>query len=79
MTTKNPTGEFEATEETSAVEPEWCEAKPAVIPEPTFWPLILALGATIGLWGMLTSWVFVVTGLLMSLVSLFYWITELRQ
>lgn len=59
--------------------PEWCDAKPAVIPPPTAWPMVLALAATIGLWGILTSWVFVVVGLLLCALSIFQWIQELRK
>ena len=62
----------------TAAAPEWCEAKPAVIPEPTFWPMVLALGVTIALWGILTSWVFIVTGMLLSLLSVYRWVMELR-
>lgn len=59
--------------------PEWCDAKPAVIPPPTAWPMVLALAATISLWGILTSWVFVVVGLLLCALSIFQWIQELRK
>jgi len=58
---------------------EWCDARPAVIPPPTYWPMVLALGVTIGMWGILTSWVFVVVGLLLSALSLYRWIEEMRQ
>ncbi len=59
--------------------PEWCDAKPAVIPPPTPWPMVLALAATIALWGILTSWVFVVVGLLLCALSIFQWIQEMRK
>lgn len=79
MPTTNQTQEPGTANRASAEESEWCDAKPAVIPEPTFWPMILALGVTICLWGTLTSWIFVVTGLLLSLVSVYFWVMELRQ
>ncbi len=79
MSTNKQNREYEAAAESSAAEPEWCEAQPAVIPEPTFWPMVLALGVSISLWGILTSWVFVVAGMMLSLLSLYRWVMELRQ
>lgn len=78
MSSTNENSKFEATDGNLAADPDWCEAKPAVIPEPTYWPMILALGITICLWGTLTSWVFVVTGLLLSVLSAWCWVMELR-
>jgi len=60
-------------------EKEWCEARPAVIPAPTVWPMVLALAVTISLWGILTSWLFVVVGLLMTVLSIERWIQEMRR
>jgi len=79
MSKNNQNRELKASAVAVAAEPEWCEARPSVIPEPTFWPMILALGSTVGLWGILTSWIFVVAGLLLSLLSVYRWIMELRQ
>ena len=79
MSTTNKNQKISGNCRGEAAEPEWCEAKPAVIPEPTFWPMILALGVTIGLWGILTSWMFVVVGLLLSLLSVYRWVMELRK
>lgn len=58
---------------------EWCDARPTVIPSPTVWPMVLALAVTISLWGILTSWVFVVVGLALSVLSLIQWIGEMRE
>lgn len=79
MSTTDEKMKLETIDRNSAAGLEWCEAKPAVIPEPTFWPMILAFGVTICLWGTLTSWVFVVTGLLVSLFSVYFWVMELRS
>ena len=64
--------------DSEAVE-EWCDARPTVIPSPTVWPMALALAGTISLWGILTSWVFVVVGLALSVLSLIQWIGEMRE
>jgi len=79
---ENNTGPDEAPDQSRVsnnITEEWCDAKPAVIPEPTPWPMVLALAATIAAWGILTSWVFVVVGLLLSALSLFQWIEEMRK
>jgi hypothetical protein len=78
MSSTNENSKFDATDGNLTADPDWCEAKPAVIPEPTYWPMILALGITICLWGTLTSWVFVVTGLLLSVLSACCWVMEMR-
>ena len=80
---ENNTGPDEARDKSAVTDDqfseEWCDAKPAIIPEPTPWPMVLALAATIAAWGILTSWVFVVVGLLLSALSLFQWIEEMRK
>jgi len=63
----------------SGVTEQWCEARPRIIPSPTAWPMVLALAGTISLWGILTSWVFVVVGLALSVLSLIQWIREMRK
>ncbi len=55
------------------------KAKPEDLPRPTYWPFFLALGLTLMGWGLLSTWLFSVTGLLVFAVSLFGWINNLRN
>jgi hypothetical protein len=55
------------------------KANPEHLPSPTYWPFFLALGLTLAGWGLLTSWLFSATGLLVFTVSLFGWINDLRN
>lgn len=57
----------------------WYSAKPEVLSEPTFWPLILSIGITLFAWGAVTSVYISALGLLMSAVSIAYWIGDIRR
>jgi hypothetical protein len=65
--------------ESAAPQEDLCAARPEEIPAPTAWPMVLALAATIASWGILTSWVFVVVGLVLSALCLYQWIEEMRS
>ena len=51
---------------------------PEIIPESTYWPLALAFGTTLLLWGFLTSLILSGVGLLCMAVSLAGWIGEIN-
>lgn len=53
-------------------------ADPQDLPEPTYWPFMMALGITIGMWWIVSSWTFGVIGVLLFFVALYGWINELR-
>ncbi len=56
---------------------DWSEARPAVLPQPTYWPAALALANMLLLWGLLTSWIISVVGLALFILSLCGWIREI--
>lgn len=58
---------------------EKVKAKPEVLPEPTYWPFFLAIGITFLGWGLLTTWIISVAGLIVLIVSLIGWINILRH
>ncbi len=58
---------------------EKVKAKPEELPKPTYWPFFLALGLTFMGWGLLSTWLFSVAGLLVFLISLFGWINNMRH
>lgn len=58
---------------------EKVKAKPEHLPKPTYWPFYLAMGLTFAGWGLLTTWLFSVLGLIIIIVSLYAWINILRH
>ncbi len=60
-------------------QPGWHAPLPEKIPTPTAWPLVLALGATLLAWGVVTSWALSVVGLLLFVAGAGGWIAELRH
>lgn len=54
-------------------------AKPVQLPEPTYWPFFLAMGiAGIG-WGLISTWIITVGGVIVLIISLAGWINILRH
>ena len=49
------------------------------LPEPSYLPVFIALGLTLGLVGLLLSWVIFGIGMAILLVTLFKWIRSARQ
>jgi hypothetical protein len=47
------------------------------VPEPTYWPAMLAMGIALLLWGVATSWLISGAGLVLTVLSLIGWIREL--
>jgi hypothetical protein len=52
---------------------------PEIIPDSTFWPLALAFGTTLLLWGFLTSLILSGVGILCMAISLAGWIGEINN
>jgi len=59
--------------------PGWTAPKPEVLAAPTWWPALLALGATFVAWGLVTSFLVLILGLLTFAVSLAGWIKDIRH
>jgi len=49
------------------------------MPRPTFWPAALALGTVLALWGLVTSFIVAVVGLILLIVSVAGWLEEMRH
>ena len=58
---------------------EKVKAKPEKLPKPTYWPFYLAMGLTFAGWGLISTWLFSVIGLIIIVVSLYGWINILRH
>ena len=59
--------------------PGWSRPKPEVLAGPTWWPALLALGATFIAWGLVTSFIVLIIGLATFAVSLGGWIGDMRH
>lgn len=52
---------------------------PERIPPPTVWPAALALGITLICFGIVTSWVMSLAGLILFVMSVIGWFEDLRE
>lgn len=52
-------------------------AQPEELPEPTFWPITLAVGVTFVFWGFVTSLIISGLGLIVLGIAVAGWISEL--
>ena len=57
--------------------PGWNWAKPEHIPEPTYWPVALALATTLIAWGTITTPLLFIPGIVVFAVALAGWIGDL--
>ncbi len=59
--------------------PGWSRAQPERIPPPTLSPAFLALGATLLVWGLISSYIITAIGVVLFGVALAGWIGDLRH
>ncbi len=57
----------------------WTVPRPETLPAPTYWPVVLALGTTMILWGLVSSWMLSGVGLLLFALALSGWIGDIRH
>ncbi len=55
------------------------KAKPIKLPKTTYWPFFLAMGTIFIFWGIITTWVVWVVGIIVFSTALGGWITELYK
>lgn len=58
---------------------EWCRPLPEVLPRPTYSPAIFGLGMSLVFFGLVTSWIVSLAGLILCFVGGAEWIGELRH
>lgn len=56
---------------------EYVTAKPDEMPKPTYWPFVLAVSLLFLGWGLLTTWIISVAGVLGMAVAITGWIKDL--
>ncbi len=59
-------------------ENELSPADPQEIPPPTFWPFILSFGVVFLFWGIITSFIVSLAGVIIMTISIAGWISDLR-
>jgi len=59
--------------------PGWHTPQPETVPEPTYWPAVMALGLVFLLWGTITTFILSGAGLLLVGLALAGWIGALRH
>lgn len=58
---------------------EWYTPEPEVLPRPTYWPVVMALGITFLALGIVTTLLISGLGLILFTLALTRWIGELRH
>jgi hypothetical protein len=57
----------------------WSVPQPETLPEPSYWPFVLAAGIVVSFWGIVTSLVISLVGIVMIAAALTGWVGELRH
>jgi hypothetical protein len=73
-TTGNPGNQN--TSDTNIYE-DWAKPMPQKTPAPTFWPISLAMSIIFILWGIISTWVISVVGLILFGISIRGWVKDL--
>ncbi|MGB7786054.1 MAG: hypothetical protein WBL27_08145 [Salinimicrobium sp.] len=55
------------------------KAEPQRLPEPTYWPFMLALGIVVLLWGILTNIIVSMVGFVVFIIALAGWLKDLYK
>ncbi|MGH2588191.1 MAG: aa3-type cytochrome oxidase subunit IV [Dehalococcoidia bacterium] len=58
---------------------DWNTPKPATLPQPTYWPMFLALAVVFVAYGIIFAWWFVGVGIAIFAIALAGWIGDLRH
>ena len=59
--------------------PGWQRVEHIHLPEPTYWPAVMALGIVFLAWGIVASWLITGVGLIMFAVALAGWIGDIQH
>jgi hypothetical protein len=75
----NPVQQPSESPRAAEVPPGWTQLPVEHLPEPTFWPAAFGLGITFVFWGLISSWVVFVVGLIAFAGALAGWIADIRH
>jgi hypothetical protein len=59
--------------------PDWTQLPAEDLPQPTYWPAVLALSIILMLWGIVTTFIISAVGFILFAIALSGWIGELRR
>lgn len=62
-----------------SVKDQWTKPRAQVIPRPTYAPAVTAIAVICLLWGLVTTFLISLLGLILLVAGLAYWIGELRH
>ncbi len=79
MVDKAGVGQASESEKASAETEKEGALPPVHVPGPSIWPAVLGFGVTLLLFGVLSSWVFSLVGLVAFVWALASWITQIRH
>ncbi|MEJ2635449.1 MAG: hypothetical protein P8184_09165 [Calditrichia bacterium] len=72
--------QMDAAERERLLQEGWLPPMPReALPEPTYWPITLALGLMFLLWGIVTSTIFSAVGLVITVVAVRGWVHDIRM
>jgi hypothetical protein len=57
----------------------WSKPQGMHIPEPTYMPVVMAIGIICMLWGIVTTYLITLVGVVLFVISIWGWIGELRH
>jgi hypothetical protein len=57
--------------------PGWQRPRPETLPQPTYWPVVLAFGVVFLLWGIVTTFIISGVGFVLTALAIYGWIGEL--
>jgi len=69
----------EMSNDVTAVPDTWSKPQGMHIPEPTYMPAVVALGVVCMLWGIVTTYLISLVGLVLFVIGISGWIGDLRH
>jgi hypothetical protein len=80
---RNPSNQMpneqSTTQNSQEVPPGWQVLPDTPLPHPTYFPAGLAMGVAFIFWGLITTWVVWLVGVVLFIAALAGWITEIRH
>ena len=66
-------------EDSPVIPPGWDVLRQEPLPRPTYFPAGLAMGVAFLFWGLISSWVILLVGLILFTAALAGWLMEIRH
>lgn len=58
---------------------DWNAPLPEKLPKPSVWPMVVAFGSCLLAWGIVTSWIISVVGLVAFITGITGWVMDMRN